>query len=153
MWYFVLYLIFAVWVFIDAKKAPQSSGGLARRDLGARSSGTLPVYFAKRNLQAGEVREGGTGWNVIKNFALFWTLTVAVGVVAGMVNAGQVADRATTQAQKAGAALGATLSMGMILVLWFLVLAAALILGLFLKKSSIVEHGPTGPLAQAATVE
>lgn len=100
----------------------------------------LPVYFAKRNLQAGEVREGGTGWNVIKNFALFWTLTVAAGAIAGMINAGQVADRATTQAQKAGAALGATLGMGMIFVLWFAVLAAALILGLFLKKSSIVER-------------
>ena len=47
----------------------------------------LPVYFVKRNLKAGEVREGGTGWNVIKNFALFWTLTVAVGAIAGMVNA------------------------------------------------------------------
>ena len=71
----------------------------------------------------------------------------------GIVNAGQVADRATTQAQKAGAALGATLGMGMIFVLWLGVVTAALILGLFLKKSSIVEHGPTGPLAQAATVE
>ena len=113
----------------------------------------LPVYFAKRNLKVGEVREGGTGWNVIKNFALFWTLTVAVGAIAGMVNAGQVADRATTQAQKAGAALGAILDISMIFVLWFVMLAAALILGLFLKKSSIVEHGPTGPLAQATAVE
>ncbi|MFZ4791911.1 MAG: hypothetical protein ACOYMW_13645 [Candidatus Competibacteraceae bacterium] len=86
-------------------------------------------------------------------FALFWTLTMAVGAIAGMVNAGQVADRATTQAQKAGAALGATLGMGVIFVLWLVMLAAALILGLFLKKSSIVEHGPSGPLAQATTVE
>jgi spore maturation protein SpmA len=86
-------------------------------------------------------------------FTLFWTLTMAVGAIAGMVNAGQVADRATTQAQKAGAALGATLGMGVIFVLWLVMLAAALILGLFLKKSSVVERGPTGPLAQATTVE
>jgi peptidoglycan biosynthesis protein MviN/MurJ (putative lipid II flippase) len=96
----------------------------------------LPVYFAKRNLKAGKVREGGTGWNVIKNFALFWTLTMAVGAIAGMVNAGQVADRATTQAHKAGAALGATLGMGIIFVLWFVALAAVLILGLFLRNQA-----------------
>jgi len=41
----------------------------------------------------------------------------------------------------------------MIFVLWLATLAVALILGLFLKKSSIVEHGPTGPLAQATMVE
>ncbi len=152
MWYFMLYLAFAVWVFIDAKKRMNQPVGwpAATFLLGPI---VLPVYFAKRNLKEGEVREGGTGWNVIKNFALFWTLTIAVGAIAGMVNAGQVADRATTQAQKAGAALGATLGMGMIFVLWLGVVTAALILGLFLKKSSIVEHGPTGPLVQATTVE
>lgn len=73
--------------------------------------------------------------------------------MASMVKAGQVIDRATTQAQNAGAALGAKLGIGMIFVIWFVVLAAALILGLFLKKSNIVEHGSTGPLAQATTVE
>jgi hypothetical protein len=152
MWYFVLYLAFAVWVFLDAKKRLNHPVGwlAATAVLGPI---VLPVYFAKRNLQAGEVREGGTGWNAIKNFALFWTLTVAVGAIAGMVNAGQVADRATTQAQKAGAALSATLDIGIIFVILFVVLAAALIFGLFLKKSSIVEHGPTGPLAQATAVE
>lgn len=75
----------------------------------------------------------------------------AVGAIAGMVNAGQTDDQATSQAQKAGAALGATLGMGMIFVLWFVVLTAALILGLFLKKLGIVEDSPTGPLAQALT--
>ena len=74
MWYFVLYLIFAAWVFTDAKKRKNHPVGwpAATAVLGPI---VLPVYFAKRNLQAGEVREGGTGWNVIKNFALFWTLT------------------------------------------------------------------------------
>lgn len=152
MWYFVLYLAFAVWVFTDAKKRLNHQIGWPAATF-VLGPVVLPVYFAKRHLKTGEVREGGTGWNVIKNFALFWTLTVAVGAIAGMVNAGQMADQATTQAQKAGAAIGATLGMGMILVLWFVVLAAALILGLFLKKSSIVEHGPTGPLAQATRVE
>ncbi len=152
MWYFVLYLIFAVWVFIDAKKRLNHSIAWSSATL-LLGPVVLPVYFAKRHLKTGEVREGGTGWNVIKNFALFWTLTIVVGAIAGMAGAGRLAEQATTHAEKAGAALGATLGMGMIFVLWFVVLAAALLIGLFLKKSSIVEHGPTGPLAQAATVE
>jgi hypothetical protein len=45
------------------------------------------------------------------------------------------------------------LIIGTIFVLWLATLAAVLILGLFLKKSSIVEHGPTGLLVQATTVE
>ena len=149
MWYFVLYLLFAVWVFTDAKKRMNHPIGwpVATLVLGPI---VLPVYFAKRNLKAGEVREGGTGWNVIKNFALFWTLTIAMGVMAGLVNIGQTVDPSATHAQKAGAALGATLGVGMIFVLWLVVLIAALILGLFLKKSSIVEYGPTGALAQEA---
>ena len=39
--------------------------------------------------------------------------------------------------------LGANLSIGVIFVLQLAVLDSALILDLFLKKSSIVEHGPT----------
>jgi hypothetical protein len=116
MWYFVLYLVFAVWVFTDAKKWKNHPVGWPAATL-VLGPVVLPVYFAKRNLKAGEVREGGAGWNVIKNFALFWTLTIAVGAVAGMVNAGQVADRATMQAQKAGAALCTNLDISIIFVI------------------------------------
>lgn len=70
MWYFVLYLAFAVWVFADAKKRMNHPMGWPAATL-VLGPVVLPVYFAKRNLKAGEVREGGTGWNVIKNFALF----------------------------------------------------------------------------------
>ena len=45
------------------------------------------------------------------------------------------------------------MGMSMIFVLRSVVLAPALILGLFLKKPSIVERGLTGPLAQATMVE
>ncbi|MDZ7621430.1 MAG: hypothetical protein U5O69_03060 [Candidatus Competibacteraceae bacterium] len=64
------------------------------------------------------------------------------------------ADRATTQAQKAGAAFGRKLGDGDGDDLVAMeVSATALILGLFLKKLSIVEHGPTGPLVRATAVE
>lgn len=150
MWYFVLYAIFAVWVLIDAKKRINHMVGwpLATFILGPL---VLPVYLAKRNLKEGEVREGGTGWNVLKNFALFWTITMVVAGIAGMVGVSDVAQKTTSEAEQAGVAIGATIGLGMIFILWFIVLVAALVLGLFLKKSSIVEKGPTGSLAQATS--
>jgi len=148
MWYFVLYAIFAIWVFADAKKRMNHVVGwpLATFLLGPI---VLPFYFAKRNLKEGEVREGGTGWNVLKNFALFWTITMVVAGIAGMVSVSDVVQQAGSEAEQAGVAIGATLGLGMIFGLWFIVLVAALVLGLFLKKSSIVEKGPTGPLAKS----
>ena len=35
----------------------------------------------------------------------------------------------------------------MLIAMWFIPMICALMLGFFLKKSSIVEKGPTGPLA------
>jgi len=58
-------------------------------------------------------------------------------------------QKAGSEAEQAGAAIGATLGLGMIFGLWFIVLVGALVLGLFLKKSGIVEKGPTGPLAKS----
>lgn len=148
MWYFILYAVIAVWVFTDAKKRMNHIVGwpLATFILGPI---VLPVYFAKRNLKADEIREGGTGWNVLKNFALFWTITMVVAGIAGMVSVSDVVQKAGSEAEQAGAAIGATLGLGMIFGLWFIVFVGALVLGLFLKKSSIVEKGPTGPLAKS----
>jgi hypothetical protein len=152
MWYFVLYAICAVWVFIDAKKRLNHVIGwpVATFLLGPI---IVPVYLAVRNLKEGEVREGGTGWNVMKYFALFWTVTMIVAAIAGMVSVSEVAERATSEAEQAGVAIGATLGLGMLFVLWIIFLGGALILGVFLKKSSVIEKGPTGPLAAKEHVQ
>lgn len=150
MWYFLLYAILAVYVLVDAGKRHNSRTGwpVATLLLGPV---VLPVYFAKRHLKKGEVREGGTGWNVLKNFALMWTLTMAVAGVAGMVGASDVVEQAGSDTEQAGAAIGVALGLGVIGFLWFVFVAAALVIGLFLKKSSVVEKGPTGPLATPTT--
>lgn len=145
MWYLVLYLMFAIWVFFDARKRMNHTIGWPAATL-VLGPVMLPVYFAKRHLKAGETREGGTAWNVIKNFALFWTLTMGAAIIAGMVGVGQIADRAATDAERAGTALGATLGLGVMLLIWFLVLVAALVIGLFLKKSSMGQLGRWGRL-------
>jgi amino acid permease len=49
--------------------------------------------------------------------------------------------------KQAGAAIGTAIGIGMILGLWCIVIVGALVFGLFLKKSSLVEKGPTGVLA------
>lgn len=145
MWYFVLYAIFALWVLIDAKKRMNHVVGwpLATLLVGPL---VLPIYLAKRNLKEGEVRSGGTGWNVLKNFVLFWTITMAVVGIAGMIGVSDVAQQTTSGAEQVGTAIGAAIGLGMIFFAWLGVTFGALLLGMFLKNSGIVEKGPTGPL-------
>jgi len=107
----------------------------------------IPFYFAKRPLKAGEVREGGTAWNVIKSFAIFWTIFMFVAGVVGMISASKVVEKANSGAEQVGATIGTAIGISVIFGVWFIVLIGTLVLGLFLKKSSIVENGPTGNLA------
>lgn len=110
-----------------------------------------PFYFAKRNLKSGQVREGGTAWNVLKYFALFWTITIAVVGVAGFGSASAVVSNSTNGFEQAGAVIGTGIGLALLLPLWFFPMVFALILGAFLKKSSVVENGPTGELVNGVT--
>jgi hypothetical protein len=147
MWYLVVYAACAAWVFFDAGRRQNNRilWPLATVVLGPI---ILPIYLAKRNLREGEVREGGTAWNVLRNFAILWTVTMAAAGIAGLVSAGSMVGETADEFEQAGAAIGTVLGLGMIAGLWFIVLVGALVLGLFLKKSSVVERGPTGPLAE-----
>jgi len=151
MWYWILWVILAVWTFIDAKKRNNNAIGWA---IGTLLVGpiVLPVYFAKRYLKVNEVREGGTAWNVLKNFTLYWTLTMLVVGIAGAIGAGGVINESQSGAEQAGAIIGAGIGLTMLFILWLVVAVVALILGFFLKKSSIVEKGPTGKLAEQQPV-
>jgi hypothetical protein len=151
MWYWILWIILAVWTFFDAKKRHNNAIGWA---IGTLLVGpiVLPVYFAKRYLRVNEVREGGTAWNVLKNFSLYWTLTMFIVGVAGAIGAGGVISGAEDGAEQAGAVIGAGIGLTMIFILWLVVVVIALILGFFLKKSSIIEKGPTGKLAEQQTI-
>lgn len=147
MWFFLLWLGFAIWVFFDSKNRRMNKGALWA--VGALFAGVvvLPIYFAKRNLYAGEVREGGTGWNTVKVFALYWTITMFVAGIAGLGSASRAVSDASSSAEQAGAAIGSMLGLGLLIGLWFTVLVGTLVIGLFLKKSSVIENGPTGELS------
>jgi len=148
MWFFLLWLGFAVWVFFDAKKRCMKNPALEAVGVLGLGIIFLPLYFAKRNLYKGEVREGGMAWNAVKVFALYWTITMFVASLAGLGAASQTVVEQTSEAAQAGAAVGTMLGMGLMIGLWFVVLAGTLVIGLFLKKSSMVENGPTGGLAE-----
>ncbi len=106
----------------------------------------LPAYLAKRPLHTNEVREGGFAWNVLKNFALAWTVFIVVlGISIVFAVSSQTAP--TSDAEAAGAAIGTALVFTILAVVWFFPMVGALVLGFFLKKSTVVERGPTGPLA------
>jgi hypothetical protein len=84
---------------------------------------------------------------ILKNFALFWTLTMAVCTVAGMASAADTTNRMTNEYERAGAAIGSALGLGVLFIVWLLPMIGAVMLGVFLKKSNAVENGPTGALA------
>lgn len=147
LWYFGLNLIIALWVFFDARSRKMEQPILWAVRTFVIMIIVMPFYLAKRPLKEGEVREGGTAWNVIKSFAIFWTVFMFVAGMAGMISAGHVVTNARSGAEQAGAAIGTALGLGMIIGLWVVVLVGALAIGLFLKKSSIVEKGPTAALA------
>jgi len=153
--YLIVAAIFvhAVWVFFDAYKRRRHTLGEAA----GWALGTLvlwlfvvPLYFAQRHLRAGETREGGDGWNYLKTLAVLWTIVMLAVGAHYILAASEVASTAHTSAGQAGAAIGATLGIGLLAAAWFFPVLGALLLGLVLKKASIVEKGPTGPLAVQA---
>jgi hypothetical protein len=101
----------------------------------------MPFNLAKRPLMQGEVREGGTGWNVLKCFAAIWTATMTMAAFAACASMGAAMKPGISNAEAAGAGLGVVLGLGMIGALWFFPVLGALALGLFVRKTLVVERG------------
>src|SRR5688572_1631432 len=97
MGYWIVAGLMALWVLWDARRRRQ--GGAAF----GWAIGTLlvpfvalPLHLALRPLKAGETRRGGKLWNILRNFALAWTiLMLAVGVSTAMELRAGVAEQAT----------------------------------------------------------
>lgn len=147
MSYFILYGAFALWVLVDALSR-KIGASAALWVLGTVILGPiiLPIYLASRPLKQGEVREGGKAWNVLKNFAILWTIAMAIASIAALTRMANISTGLTSDAAKAGAGIGMLLGMGILGAVWFFPTMGAALLGFLLKKSTIVETGPTGPL-------
>lgn len=148
MWYLILYGLLALWVLFDSVSRKSVGMGILWT-LGTAIIGplALPIYLATRPLRSGEVREGGTGWNVLKNFAILWTILMAVVSFNTFLAMGKVASTVKGDAATVGAGLGMIFGFGLLLLVWIIPTGGSALLGFLLKKNSIVERGPTGPLA------
>ena len=142
----IISLVLAVWVGRDAGRR-QTHTSPFLWGFGVFLFWTLffPLYLAKRPLKAGEVRSGGRGWNFMKNLAIVVTAYVPVAVVLGLSDA--VAQ--VTSAEEAVALVAIFILL--VGLMWLVFAGGILLIGLIIKKSSVIERGPTGTLAQASS--
>jgi hypothetical protein len=147
MSYFLLYGVFALWVLFDGLTRKMAASTIVWT-LGTAILGPLilPIYLASRPLKQGEVREGGRAWNVLKNFAILWTIAMAIAGFAGLMAMARDATSLTSDAATVGAGIGMLFGMGLLAAIWVFPTMGAALLAFLLKKNSIVETGPTGPL-------
>jgi hypothetical protein len=141
-----VYMLCSLWVYRDSRARLNSP---VRWSIGTLVLGPLvmPAYIAVRNLKDEETREGGRAWNVLRCFALFWTITMAVVAVGAIGATSEVASAAKNDLEKAGMAIGYVIGFGFLASVWFFPMVAALVMAPFLKKSTALERGPTGALA------
>lgn len=132
----------ATWTIMDSRKRGKFAWGYAIGSALLLWWACLPFYLAGRKLLPGETREGGYGWNACKFFMLTWSALLGYCMILGMMAISEQLDgRAMSGAQSAGAAIGVGLGMGIYFCLWIGVIIPAGIIGLLLKKNSIVEKG------------
>ena len=133
-----LYSALGIWVLLDSTKRRMNP---IFWTLGTVILGPVvaPFYLAERPLKAGETREGGTAWNVLKWFVMFWTLFMVVAAVAGLIDANEVTPTPHGKAETAAAVIATVLGLGFLGAVWFFPVVGALVLGLFLRKSSMVK--------------
>ena len=137
-----IFLLCSIWVYRDARLRGNSAlvWSLSTVPFGFM---TLPFYFSTRHLREGEVREGGRTWNILKFFAVYWTITMALFSFAGLMAVSKTAANASSDAYKVGVAIGATLGLGWLFLVWFVPFVWAVLIGLLLRKSTTVERGGT----------
>jgi hypothetical protein len=138
-------LVLAVWVGRDASRRQTRTAPFLWA-LGVLLIWMLffPLYLTKRPLKAGEVRSGGGGWNFMKNLAIVVTAYVPVVMVLGLPD---VAAQAPSTEEAVALVVIFVLLLGLG---WLIFAGGVLVIGLILRKSSIIERGPTGTLAQVS---
>lgn len=139
MWYWALNAVVALWVFLDARKRHADLPGAWAAATFIIMVLALPFYLAKRPLIKGEVREGGPTWSFSKSFAIVWTaLMLAAGINGKLATSAAVAKAGVT-AGSSGAAMLSGFGLAMIGGMWFIVLVAALGIGLYFRKPGSIE--------------
>ena len=148
MGYLIIAGLMALWVLRDARQRCQGTSAFVWA-IGALLEPffALPLYRASRPLQAGEARSGGKAWNILKDFALTWTILLFAVQVNLAIELAAGLSAQTTEADKAGYGFAAVLGLALIAMYWFFPTVGALAVGFFLRKPAVIERGPTGRLA------
>jgi hypothetical protein len=123
-WYPLWTAIASLWVLLDARQRKASASWVIVVAIAGPAG--LAGYLAFRPLRAGESREGGRAWQLLSRFSVWWTALLAFAALWNL---------AMPFSDFAGLA-----------VLWGLPALAAIVVGLALKRASLIEHGPTGLL-------
>jgi len=139
VWYWVLNAVVALWVFLDAQKRHVELPGVWAAATFIVMALTLPFYLAKRPLIKGEVREGGPAWSFSKSFAVVWTALMLAAGINGKLAASAALAKAGVSAGHAGDAMLTGFGLAMIGGMWFIVLVAALGIGLYFRKPGSIE--------------
>jgi hypothetical protein len=145
MWYWIVNLAFALWIFFDARTRKMELPGLWVAACFMLMILVVPFYLARRPLKVGEVREGGTVWNFCKSFSILWTVLMFVVGVGGKIATSNAVQKANVDPSGSGMAFVTGFGFIMIVGVWFFVLAGVLAMG-FHNRNFILEEGPTGPL-------
>jgi hypothetical protein len=146
VWYLIAGLFAAIWTGLDAYSR-RSNVALYAVGAFLFAPMVVPIWIASRPLRTGETREGGRAWNVLRNFAITWTILMAIAAFVGLLAAGKSVSHADSEAAQTGAGLGILLGMGLLGMVWFVPMIGTVVLGFILKKANANEVGPTGPLA------
>lgn len=146
MWYLIAALFAAIWTGLDAY-GRRSNAVLYAVGAFLLAPIVVPVWIACRPLRAGETRDGGRAWNVLRAFAITWTIFMLIAAFVGLLAAARSAARAEGDAAQVGAGLGVLMGMGLLGATWFFPMVGTVVFGLILKKASENEVGPTGLLA------
>src|SRR5215216_1015501 len=85
MWYIIIFGLLTLSVAFDASRRKLGAAKTILWAIGTFLLGVIvvPIYLAKRPLKVNEVREGGLAWNLLKNFALTWTILMVGAIVLG----------------------------------------------------------------------
>ncbi len=105
------------------------------------------LYHVNKPLFAGETREGGATWQVVRSMILWWTILMGILSIGSLTSAAQSSYASSnSSAGVIGTTIGLGLGASILFAIWLVVVIVLFVISLAVK-SNIVVRGPTGPLA------
>jgi hypothetical protein len=153
MWYILTNSILAALVMIDSTKREVKSPPMWGIAMFLFGPFVLALYLARRPLMADEIRSGGAVWNFSRYFSYSWSLLMFLLAISQIFHLNIHDGIMQNALHWAGLNLSHKAGLVMHAKLWLLPIIAISFVGIIFRRRSILEIGPTGPLAWAMPVE